>query len=60
MVNEGDLISINIPEGRLDIMISQQELKERLENGRRLNQKLSMDIWEDTQGWSLQPAQVRC
>jgi dihydroxy-acid dehydratase len=31
VVNEGDLISINIPEGRLDIMISQQELKERLE-----------------------------
>ncbi|NLX70259.1 MAG: dihydroxy-acid dehydratase [Clostridiales bacterium] len=30
VVEEGDLISINIPEGRLDIMISQQELEERL------------------------------
>jgi dihydroxy-acid dehydratase len=30
VVNEGDLICINITEGRLDIMISQEELRERL------------------------------
>ena len=32
VVQEGDIISINIPEGRLDIKISQQELEQRLAN----------------------------
>jgi len=41
VVEEGDIISINIPEGRLDIMIDEQELKSRVDKWTAPEPKIS-------------------
>jgi len=41
VVEEGDIISINIPEGRLDILVDEEVLKERLKNWKAPAPKIS-------------------
>jgi dihydroxy-acid dehydratase len=46
-VEEGDIISINIPEGRLDILVDEKVIGGKAEKMDSSRRKSAMAIWED-------------
>ena len=51
LVEEGDIISINIPELKLEIRVSDEEMQARKKNGSLASQKLPQAILQDMQLW---------
>ena len=60
LVEEGDIISINIPELKLELKVSDEELAARKsKNGSRESRRLQPDTWQDMQQWLLPETAVR-
>ncbi len=51
LVEEGDMISINIPELSLSLKVSEEELEARQQNGSQESQRLQPDILQDMKQW---------
>ena len=59
LVEEGDIISINIPELKLELKVSDEELAARKAKWQRESRRLQPDIWQDMQQWLLPETAVR-
>ena len=51
LVEEGDMISINIPELSLSLKVSRRNWKQEKQNGSQESQRLQPDILQDMQQW---------
>ncbi len=59
LVEEGDIISINIPELKLELKVSDEELAARKAKWQPESRRLQPDIWQDMQQWLLPETAVR-
>ncbi len=59
LVHEGDIVDIDIPAGRINIRVSDEEMAKRREHGKLQSQRLLQGILEDMQGWLHQQVRER-